>query len=63
MLTIVSDERQHLDVEIHGTDSALFDAYRTRPEEQYVSLGAGRASESPVSYDAPAVSVTTLYGR
>jgi O-glycosyl hydrolase len=63
VLTNLSDERQHLDVEIHGTDSARFDAYRTSPEEQYVSLGAVNVSESRISYDAPAGSVTTFYGR
>jgi hypothetical protein len=59
----VSDERQHLDLEVLGSASTTFAAYRTSPEERYVSLGEMGLSDGAIGYDAPAGSVTTFFER
>jgi hypothetical protein len=58
----LSNEAKSLDIAVVGSASRSFAAYRTSPNEQYVSLGERIAHDGVMTYGAPPGSVTTFYG-
>jgi len=58
----LSDEAKSLDIAVVGSASRSFAAYRTSPNEQYVSLSEMVAHDGVITYGAPPGSVTTFYG-
>ena len=57
------DREQGFDLEVLGSSSEAFCAYRTGPEEQYIKLADLRLEDGRGSYTAPALSVTTFFAQ
>jgi hypothetical protein len=61
VINIAQDTRD-LSIQVQGTAATTFQAYRTSPGEDYVSLGdRTRDSSGIIAYQAPPGSVTTFY--
>ncbi len=50
-------------VQVEGTQSVVFEGYRTSPDEQYVALGDFGVEDGAFSYETPPGSVTTFFGK
>jgi hypothetical protein len=59
----VDGETRHVGPDILGTDARKFEAYRTSPTEDHVSLGEVSLEAGKLNYAAPADSVTTFYAK
>ncbi len=57
-----SSEARPLAVQVQGSGSATFDAWRTSATEKYEAAGAHRLRRGSLRYTAPAGSVTTFFG-
>lgn len=57
------DEPVPLNIQVSGTESETFAVYRTGPGEHYIPLGGMSCTDGFLTYEAPAGSVTTFYGR
>jgi O-glycosyl hydrolase len=58
----ISDESKDMDIQVSGSASESFSAYRTSEDEKYISLGDFAVSDGMIKYDSPKKSVTTFYG-
>ena len=63
VLINLSDESRDTDIQVLGSTSEAFSAYRTSEDEQYTSLGDFAVSKGVIKYSAPAESVTTFFGK
>lgn len=59
----MSQESKALTIDLAGTITTTFEAFRTGPDEQYVSLGEFTLEDGTFAYDAPAGSVTTWFAK
>ncbi|MBM4018290.1 MAG: hypothetical protein FJ288_08185 [Planctomycetes bacterium] len=59
----LSDKAKELRLEVRGTASRRFMAWRTSPKEQYAPAGEFEVREGFIGYAAPGGSVTTFFGR
>lgn len=57
-----ADAPRKLQIQVRGTASKSFRAYRTSPTEHYVSLGELPVVDGAIPYLAPPRSATTLFG-
>ncbi|MFW6289835.1 MAG: VCBS domain-containing protein, partial [Mariniphaga sp.] len=68
VVTNITDKEKTVAVEIRGSNSKTFEAYRTtdakgQPEDRYKSLGDFQVENNRLVYKAPPGSVTTFYGK
>jgi hypothetical protein len=68
VVTNISDKAKTLAIEIRGSNSKTFKAYRTvdaegQPEDRYKSLGEFSLKKNQLIYTAPPGSVTTFFGK
>jgi hypothetical protein len=59
----MQDKAVHLDIQVDGTRSETFSVFRTGPNENYIFLGDMLCQKGFISYETPAGSVTTFYGK
>jgi hypothetical protein len=52
-----------LDVEVLGSASTSFSAYRTAPDEHYRALGEFTVQDGALAYTAPPGAITTFFGQ
>lgn len=63
LINMSEKENKKMRIEIKGSSSRKFAAYRTSPGEQYTELGVFEAKDGDFEYDAPVGSVTTFFGK
>ena len=68
VVTNISDREKTVAVEVRGSNSIYFEAYRTvdaegQPADRYKSLGEFSLKENQLIYAAPPGSVTTFFGK
>lgn len=68
VITNITDKEKTVAVDIRGSNSKVFEAYRTtdakgQPEERYKLLGDFQGENNQVVYKAPPGSVTTFFGK
>ena len=63
VLLNLSAEDKRLEVQVLGTRSGLFEAYRSSKDERHVPLGKLEVCDGFIEYAAPPASVTTFYAR
>jgi hypothetical protein len=63
ILLNVSNEDKLVVIEVEGSNSKIFEGYRTSDQEQYVCIGDYRLLNNTLEYCAPARSATTMYGK
>ena len=61
----IEDNPNLLEVNVKGTKSKKFNAYRTTEDEkdQYSNIGTYQMDNGKIIYEAPAGSVTTFFGE
>ena len=59
----IGEETKNLELEIPGSTSTTFDAFRSSDDERYVALGGFIADAHQITYPSPPRSVTTFFGN
>jgi hypothetical protein len=59
----IGEEAKELMLEIPGSTSTTFDAFRSSDHERYVALGTFTPDAAGIPYQAPPRSVTTFFGN
>jgi hypothetical protein len=59
----LNDIPRKLEIEIYGTASKTYEAFRSSSYEKYLNIGEYNISNSLIRYDAPAGSVTTFFAK
>ena len=59
----VSEQDKTVTIELNGSTSEVFEAYRTSDSEQYVLAGEFKVIDGAIEYYVPARSATTFYGK
>ena len=57
----LTDRDKDPKIRVLGSETAVFEAYRTSEEERYAALGEFEVRDGLIAYEAPPKSVTTFY--